>query len=664
MKRDRDVRPAPGGPPRILILDLRPSIDAGRFPVKRIAGRPVEVQATLVRDGHVVLRGDLCWRGPGETDETRVPLEAANPGLDLWKAVFTPDRPGTVRFTVEAWTDVYRTWLADFSKRAAAALPVAGEALEGAALLETAAGRAKGSARKTLEAAAAALARAAGLPAEALRLASDAGVLEAVDAFLPRQDFVRHEPELRVEVDRPRARFGAWYELFPRSQGSVPGKASTFREAEARLPDLRDMGFDVIYLPPIHPIGVTARKGRNNSLRAAPGDPGSPWAIGSRHGGHDAVEPSLGTLEDFDHFVAAARDHGLEIALDFAVQCSPDHPWVKDHPEWFYRRPDGSIKFAENPPKKYEDIYPLDFDSPAAPALFAELRRIVAFWAARGVRIFRVDNPHTKPLAFWSWLIEDVRKDFPDALFLAEAFTRPAIMKTLAKIGFTQSYTYFTWRNTRAELTEYLTELASTDMKEYFTPNFFVSTPDILPRILVDGGRPAFRLRLVLAATLSPTYGIYSGYELCENAAIPHHAFPDDVEYADSEKYEIKVRDWNAPGHIKADVARLNRIRRDHPALQELDNLAFHPCDNPQILFFSKTARGGSDILLVAVNLDPHRPQEGHVDVPCAALNLGQSYEVRDLLSGSRWTWGPRNYVRLDPQAEPAHILRVERPVA
>jgi starch synthase (maltosyl-transferring) len=417
------------------------------------------------------------------------------------------------------------------------------------------------------------------------------------------------------------------------------------------------MGFDVVYLTPIHPIGSTYRKGPNNSLIVAPDSPGSPWAIGSSAGGHMAIEPRLGTLDDFDHFVAVAERQGLEIALDFAIQCSPDHPWVTEHPEWFRHRPDGTIKYAENPPKQYQDIYPINFDSPDQKGLIEELRRVVLFWIEHGVKIFRVDNPHTKPVAFWEWLINTVQEKHPEVIFLAEAFTRPKMMKVLAKAGFTQSYTYFTWRNTKAELTEYLTELTQTAMIDYFRPNFFTNTPDILPPILQDGGRPAFKSRLVLAATLSPSYGIYSGYELCENEAIP-----GTEEYDHSEKYEIKTRDWNRPDSLREFVARLNAIRRGNPALQQFANLRFLTTDNDQIILYSKSSADRSNIILVAVNLDPHHPHHCTAFVPADAIGVapGQGYAVTDLLTGARYEWSESNYIRLDPQIEPAHLLRVE----
>ncbi|MBI4677542.1 MAG: alpha-1,4-glucan--maltose-1-phosphate maltosyltransferase [Elusimicrobia bacterium] len=639
----------------IVIEAVSPSVDAGRYPAKRTAGRPCEVEATAFRDGHSVLRAVALSRAPGKTAWRETPMELVNPGLDLWRGAFPLDEPGRHLYAVEAWTDRYASWLADLKKRVEGGQPdVRSEALEGISILREALSRARG-ADKTVEAAVRAL-DAARSPAEALAAASVGGAPEVMRGLDSRTDAAR-TPKFEVVADRPLARFGAWYEFFPRSQTSDPRRSGTFRDAEARLPDIARMGFDVVYLPPIHPVGRTARKGRNNSLECGPDDPGSPWAIGNEHGGHTAVEPSLGALEDFDRFVSAARKLSLEVALDFAVQCSPDHPWVKEHPEWFLHRPDGTIKYAENPPKKYQDIYPLDFSTAAREGLWREMLQVMRFWIGHGVKIFRVDNPHTKPLAFWRWLITEVQSRDPEVVFLAEAFTRPPVMHALAKAGFTQSYTYFTWRNTKRELTEYLQELADGPGRDYFRPNFFANTPDILSPILQTGGPPAFRMRLILAATLSPSYGVYSGFELCENAALPGRE-----EYLDSEKYQIKPRDWDKPGNIKGLVAAVNRIRRENPALQELSNVRFLPADNENILFFSKSAPDRSNVLLVAVNLDPLRPQACTVTVPPDALGRPgwREFRVKDLLDGQVYRWGERNYVRLDPAVRPAHILRVE----
>ncbi|MGH7689979.1 MAG: alpha-amylase family glycosyl hydrolase, partial [Gemmatimonadaceae bacterium] len=475
---------------------------------------------------------------------------------------------------------------------------------------------------------------------------------------LPPSDLTSAGTEYAVDVDRERAAFGAWYELFPRSQSPMPNAYGTFADTERQLPRLADLGFDVVYLPPIHPIGTTNRKGRNNSLVAGADDVGSPWAIGGAAGGHTAVDPRLGTLADFEHLVRAARPLGLEIALDYALQCSPDHPWLRDHPDWFFRQADGSIKHAENPPKTYEDIYPPNFWCDDREGLWNACRDILLFWIARGVRIFRVDNPHTKPYAFWHWLLGEMRRDHPDVIFLAEAFTRPARMNGLAKLGFSQSYTYFTWRNEAWELRDYLRELAHGEMAEYFRPNFFTNTPDILHEYLQRGGRPAFRVRLLLAATLSPAYGIYSGFELCEN--VPREEGSE--EYLHSEKYELRQRDWAAPGNLDADLRLLNRIRRENPALQRLDNVQFSDAEDDAVLVYHK--RVPENDLLVVVNLDPHGVRQTMVHVPLRDLGIGdnQPFVVEDLLTGTRYTWrGPRNYVRLDPAERPGHLLRVVR---
>jgi starch synthase (maltosyl-transferring) len=642
----------------IVIEAVQPSIDCGRYPAKRIVGQTCDVEATIFRDGPDVVRAVVRWHLKGQRGASEAPLAYANRGLDRWRGSFPLEVNGRILFTVEAWTDHFATWLDELRRKVhGGRTDLTSELVEGRALVAAALQRAQAPAdTRLLGGLIERLGALATDPAAALDLVARPEVEEAMVRLQERRDAVTLAPELEVVADRPRALFGAWYEIFPRSQGTTPGRSATLREAERRLPDIAAMGFDVLYLTPIHPIGHTHRKGRNNSLVAGPGDPGSPWAIGNEHGGHDAIEPGLGTLDDFDHFVAAARDQGLEIALDFAVQCSPDHPWVKDHPEWFYHRPDGTIKYAENPPKKYEDIYPLNFDSPAREALFAEIRRIMEHWIQHGVTIFRVDNPHTKPIGFWRWLIDDIQAQHPEILFLAEAFTRPPVMKMLAKVGFSQSYTYFTWRNTKAELVEYLTELSQGDAAEYYRPNLFANTPDILHEFLQHGGRPAFLIRLFLAATLGPTYGIYSGFELCENVAVR----PGSEEYLDSEKYEIRVRDWDAPGNIKEWVRRVNTIRRENPALQELANLRFYPSDSDQILCYGKATRDRGNVILVAVNLDPRRWHEGMVTVPLHELGVtpGGRFEVEDLLTGARYDWGERNYVRLAPEL-PAHILRV-----
>ncbi len=675
---------------RVSIERVTPELDGGRHPVKRLVGEELVVGADVFKDGHDLLAARVCYRPPGETEWRSTPL-AYDFNADRWSAAVLLHRIGRWSYSVEAWTDSFGTWRSGLEKKHAAGLDVTSELLEGAAMVDAAARRAKGDARVALAQSAATLrgiedegggrdrrgarsvetstkrdatvVREAATTSQAARVAAALApeLLALVEQHLPPTGLTRYERELEVIVDRERAGFAAWYEMFPRSQATEPGRAATFRDAERRLPEIAALGFDVVYLPPIHPIGRTHRKGANNALVSGPDDPGSPWAIGNELGGHTAVEPALGTLADFEHFVARAGELGMEVALDYALQCSPDHPWVKEHPEWFFIRPDGTIKYAENPPKKYEDIYPLNFWCDDFDALWTACKDVLLFWIVRGVRIFRVDNPHTKPFAFWEWVIAEVQREHPDVLFLAEAFTRPKPMKALAKLGFTQSYTYFTWRNTAAELREYLLELTGSEMAEYFRGNFFVNTPDILHEYLQHGGRPAFQVRLLLAATLNPLYGIYSGFELCEHEPLR----AGSEEYLHSEKYEIRVRDWHAPGNLNAEIATLNRLRREHRVLQGRTNLAFHPTENDQILFYSRDDGAHRDDLLVVVNVDPLHPQETMVDVPLAPLRLGAAdpYVVEDLLSGERYTWrGARNYVRLDPASRVGHVLRVVRP--
>ena len=514
---------------------------------------------------------------------------------------------------------------------------------------------------ETLEALAAALEDARTDEAERVSVALSDELADLMAPYPERDRATRYDRVLEVMVERVRARCGAWYEMFPRSAGTDPSRSATFEEASARVRYVADLGFDVLYLPPIHPIGRSFRKGPNNTLNAGPTDPGSPWAIGNERGGHMAIEPGLGTLDDFDRFVATARTLGLEIALDLAYQVSPDHPYVADHPEWFRRRPDGSIKYAENPPKKYQDIYPFNFESDDWQALWTELKRIVEFWIGHGVTIFRVDNPHTKPYAFWQWALADLKAQHPETIFLSEAFTRPKVMKFLAKSGFSQSYTYFTWRNTKPELTEYFTELTQTDVREYLRPNLFANTPDILHAYLQRGGRPAFEVRFMLAATLGANYGIYSGFELAENVPLRDGS----EEYYDSEKYQIRVRDFDQPGTLAELIARVNEIRREHPALQRDWGLRFHDTDNPHIICYSKRSEDGSDLVVMVVNLDAGGMQHGFVTLPVTAWGLtpGASFEVVDLLSSERYLWrGESNYVRLDPPGRMAHILHVQLP--
>jgi starch synthase (maltosyl-transferring) len=661
-------------PRRVVVEAVTPQVDGGRFPIKRTTGEWVTVEADIFADGHDRLDAVVKYRVAGEE------ADATKPGVwrevrmvpvvnDRWRASFTVDALGCWEYTVEAWVDRFGSWRDDLARKQAAGMDVGSELLEGAAILRAAAAalppvepsaRTSPDTREWLAGRAVML---EGPDDTTLKVAAALAepLAEVVRATASRQAATTFEPVLVVLVERPCARFGAWYELFPRSAGRDPGRSATFAEAAERLPDVAAMGFDIVYLPPIHPIGRSFRKGRNNTLTADPSDPGSPWAIGAPEGGHDAVEPGLGTLEDFEAFIESARRLGLEVALDLALQASPDHPWVAAHPEWFRHRPDGSIKYAENPPKKYQDIYPLDFESPGSwRALWSAVAEVVSAWAERGVRIFRVDNPHTKPFSLWEWLLGEIRRDYPDTVFLSEAFTRPKPMCYLAKAGFSQSYTYFTWRNTKAEITEYFDALARGNIREYFRPNLFANTPDILPPYLQRGGRAAFKVRLVLAATLGASYGIYSGFELCENRAIP-----GTEEYLDSEKYEIQPRDWDRPGNIKELVARVNQIRRENPALHGDDTLRFHETDSEQLLCYSKSGVEGANRLVVVVNLDPWHRQEGWVRVPREASGRGhgRSFEVRDLLTEELFRWqGEWNFVRLDPDARPAHILRVEDP--
>ena len=650
-------RPTPF--PRFLIEEISPALDGGEYPVKRIVGELLNVEAGIVKDSHDLIGAQICYRGPNDPNWLFAPM-AYDYGSDRWSGRFLLDRVGRWLFTVEAWTDVFGSWRADLQKKLEVGQDVGLELLEGADLVNSSARRARGDARAQLRQIAVLLRDTTASVTERTRAALSPELDAAMAALTNHRDTSRYHREMAVTVDRERARFAAWYEMFPRSQGTEPGKPATLADAERRLPRLAELGFDVIYLAPIHPIGKTNRKGPNNRLRAGPNDPGSPWAIGNEHGGHTTVDPDLGTLVDFDHFVETAASFGMEVALDYALQCSPDHPWAAEHPDWFFIRPDGTIKYAENPPKKYEDIYPLNFWCDDREALWAACKDILLFWIEHGVKTFRVDNPHTKPFSFWEWIIEEVHHDHPDVVFLSEAFTRPRPMKALAKLGFTQSYTYFTWRNTPSELRDYFTELTQTEMAEYFRGNLFTNTPDILHEYLQKGGRPAFRVRLLLAATLSPLYGIYSGFELCENTP----RWPGSEEYLDSEKYAIRVRNWDSPGNINADVQALNRIRRENAALQLTTNLTFHRSENDQILFYRKSMPDGSNDLLIAVNLDPHDVQATMVHVPLQALHLDSDsdFVVEDLLSGERYTWrGACNYVRLDPSERVGHVFRVVR---
>ncbi|MGW2469768.1 alpha-1,4-glucan--maltose-1-phosphate maltosyltransferase [Streptomyces bauhiniae] len=643
---------------RVPVRDVRPAVECGRRPAKAVAGETFQVTATVFREGHDAVGANVVLRGPKGRRGPWTPMRELSPGSDVWGADITPDATGRWTYRVEAWSDPIATWRHAAGIKIPAGIDTGLVLEEGAELYErAAAGAPKGPERDLVLAAAHALGDDTLSVNQRLKDALGPEVA-AVLARYPLRDLVTASDPMPLLVERERALYGSWYEFFPRSEGTVDQPHGTFRTAAKRLEAIAEMGFDVVYLPPIHPIGTTHRKGRNNTLTATPEDVGVPWAIGSPEGGHEAIHPDLGTLEDFDHFVGRAGELGIEVALDFALQCSPDHPWVEKHPQWFHHRPDGTIAYAENPPKKYQDIYPIAFDADMD-GLVKETVRVLRHWMEHGVRIFRVDNPHTKPVVFWERVIGEINGADPDVIFLAEAFTRPAMMHTLAQIGFQQSYTYFTWRNSKQELTEYLTELSG-ESAAYMRPNFFANTPDILPGYLQHGGRPAFEIRAVLAATLSPTWGIYSGYELCENQALQ----PGGEEYLNSEKYQLERRDWEAAARegrtIAPLITRLNEIRRRHPALHQLRNLSFHRTDNDSVLAFSK--RTGDDTVLVVVSLDPHHTQEATVslDLPRLGLDWHDALSVHDELTGETYHWGRDNYVRLSPGRAPAHVLRAE----
>ena len=651
---------------RVVIDGVTPRVDDGRFPIKRIVGDSVAVEAVAYADGHDALACVLLHRREADTEWTETPMEPlAN---DRWRAAFTVPDLGRYRYTAMAWVDHFATWSRDLAKRLAADEDVAVDLLIGAALVEAAAARASGSDARRLSEITADL-HAGGAtstrPGTAQRahvaLSAELAKLMARNAERP---FAAMAPELTVVVDRELARLGAWYELFPRSAATEPGRHGTFRDVEDRLADVAAMGFDVLYLAPIHPIGRAFRKGPNNTPSAGPHDPGSPWAIGAAEGGHKAIHPELGTLGDFRHLVARAAEHGIELALDIAFQCAPDHPYATEHPEWFRKRPDGTIQYAENPPKKYQDIYPFDFETTQWRALWDELKSIVDYWIDQGIRIFRVDNPHTKPFEFWEWLITGVKAAHPETIFLAEAFTRPNVLYRIAKVGFTQGYNYFPWRTTKQELTEYFTELTQSRVREFFGPNLWPNTPDILHEYLQAGGRPAFVARFILAATLGPAYGIYGpAFELCLNTPLA----PGKEEYLHSEKYEIRPWDVNRGGSLAGLIGRVNRIRRENAAFKSNDNLRFHQVDNQQLIAYTKSSADLSSQVLVVVNLDPHRDQSGFVELPLAELGIDpdQPYQVHDLLTDARYLWhGPRNFVELRPTITQAHIFAIQRPPA
>ena len=642
---------APNDPtgPRFLVEDIYPSIDGGRYPLKRIAGEPIEVWADILREGHDQLAAELLWRKESDAVWQRAPMALHN--NDRWRGSFTPPEPGRYLFEIEAWTDQFATWRHGLILKRDAGQDISVDALEGRELIEELRPT-DPDARRMINRFKREFDR---QPNVALLLNDD--LAKAIAASDPRNDMIR-SLSVPVTVDRERARASAWYEMMPRSQSKIPGRHGTFNDATARLPEIAAMGFDVVYLTPIHPIGRVNRKGRNNSLKPAPDDPGSPYAIGSADGGHDAIHPELGTFDDFRRFVEACKKQGMEVALDFAIQCSPDHPWLKQHPEWFKKRPDGSIKYAENPPKKYEDIVNVDFYCADRVALWQALRDVVLFWVEKGVKIFRVDNPHTKPFPFWEWLIHEVQERDPDVLFLAEAFSRPKIMKGLAKLGFTQSYTYFTWRTTKSEFQDYLTEITRYPERDYFRPNFFVNTPDILPVHLQKGEPWMFKSRLALALTLSSNYGLYSGYELLE-----HEPIPGREEYINSEKYEIKQRDWNKPGNIKDYITRLNRIRRENAALLQTADLRFVPVDDGEVIGFVKESVHHDNAVAVAIALTGQGPRTfwfhfGDITIGDSRLPVRT---IGNLVTGERHTleWGGVR-LTIDPAADPALVFRCE----
>ena len=647
-------------PSRVIVEGVQPEVDGGRYPIKRAVGEEVVVYADIFADGHDALAALVKARPVGTVEWTESPMTfLVN---DRWVGRFVVGQIGRYEYTVEAWVDRFDSWLKELRKKTEAGQDVGSELLEGAVHVLEGAARATGSDASWLRDRGEALER-TGEQAARIAVALDPELKVVMDCHADRSRSRVYDRTLGVTVERERARYGAWYEMFPRSASPDPARHGTFKDTEDCLPYVAGMGFDVLYLPPIHPIGRAFRKGPNNTLTPGPGDPGSPWAIGGPEGGHKAVHPELGTLQDFDRLAAAARDLGIEIALDIAFQCSPDHPYVKEHPGWFRHRPDGTIKYAENPPKKYQDIYPIDFECEDWEALWAELRDVFLFWVGHGVTIFRVDNPHTKPFPFWDWVIREVQDRHPEAIFLAEAFTRPRIMHRLAKGGYPQSYSYFTWRNNKNGLTEYFTELTQTLAVEYMRPNLFANTPDILHEFLQVGGRPAFMNRLVLAATLGATYGIYGPpFEQCVGTAWKLGS----EEYLDSEKYQVRHWDRDRPNSLRDFIARVNAIRRENPALHHDRNLRFYHIDNDQLIAYGKTTPDLSNIIIVVVNLDPDHTQSGWVHLPLDVLGLGsgldRSFQVHDLLGDSRYLWhGEANYVQIEPHACPAHIFRVRR---
>ncbi len=648
------------GPMRVVIERVSPELDGGRFPIKRVLGEEIQVEADVFADGHDVLAARVCYRHRAESDWTEVRMK---PWVnDRWRGTFSVDRLGLYDYTITAWVDHFGTWRRDLEKKFKAGQDIGIELMMGVAFFEVARATASGHDADDLRNAVQTLSAIDLLPTSAkVGVALSPRMVELMERHGARTAVVRYERELQARVDPVLARFGAWFEMFPRSAAREGGRHGTLRDCAEWLPQIASMGFDVLYLPPIHPIGTSFRKGKNNSLSCTSEDPGSPWAVGGLDGGHKSVHKQLGTLEDFQQLVQRARELGIQVALDIAFQCSPDHPYAKDHPEWFRKRPDGTIQYAENPPKKYQDIYPLDFESTAWETLWHELKSIFEFWIVQGVRIFRVDNPHTKSFRFWEWCLTELKEAHPELIFLSEAFTRPKIMAHLAKIGYTQSYNYFPWRNTKHELTEYLTELTQGPWREYFRPNLWPNTPDILPQYLQFGGPPAFMARLILAATLGASYGLYAlPFAVCENT--PRE--PGSEEYLNSEKYEIRHWKLDTPGNLIGLMAKVNQIRRDHPALQRNDGLQFHRVDNEQLIAYSKATPSLDDLVLIVVNLDPHHTQRGWVNLPIEqwGIQAHETFQCHELLTGAYYLWtGSSNYIELDPRFVPAHVLHIRR---
>lgn len=645
---------------RVIISGVSPEIEAGRFPIKRSIGENVKVEADIFSDGHDAISAVLRYRREAEKTWTEAPMEALV--NDRWTASFEVQELGNYYYSLLAWVDHFKSWRRDFEKKVNAGVDIEIDLMVGAQLLREVGEWASGADATQLNAWAAELSDTAPETFDKrTQLGLDEAVIQLMARYPDRRYATQYEKELRVVVDPVLARFSAWYEFFPRSMSSEPGRHGSFKDCEAQLSRVSEMGFNVLYFPPIHPIGRSFRKGKNNNPRCQPDEVGSPWAIGAAEGGHKAILPELGSLKDFRRLVGRAREMGIEIALDIAFQCAPDHPYVKAHPAWFKKRPDGTIQYAENPPKKYQDIYPFDFETEDAAGLWEELKSVFDFWIEQGVTVFRVDNPHTKAFPFWEWCIGALKREHPELIFLSEAFTRPKVMYRLAQLGYTQSYNYFPWRNTKSELTEYFTELTKTEVREYFRPNLWPNTPDILPQYLQNGGRPAFAARLMLAATLGASYGIYGpAFELCDSR--PRAAGAE--EYLDSEKYEIKRWDLVAPNNLTEFISKVNRIRMENPALQSNESLEFHPVDNEQIIAYSKATEDFENVILTVVNLDPHHIHSGWVQLDLKQLGIEpeHGYQVHDLLTGARYLWrGARNYVELNPQFAPAHIFRVRR---